>query len=171
MDDATAPVPGSRMQVPGLRSAPIHPGASHRVVGARRADRSREPDAGLHVPPQARPRIRMGITARPGRHGRVVPSRRGSLPPRSGATPADHERSRRRGRARLSHAAGPSVWAPALRTARCMSRRIPAALRPRRASLPPVQRAPLRAAREAAAAGRGLIIRDETEVEANGHST
>ncbi len=47
---APAEVPGSRVHLPGVRGAPVHPGPSHRVVGVRGSHRSGQPGAGVHVP-------------------------------------------------------------------------------------------------------------------------
>ncbi len=87
VDDAPPSIPGSGMQVPGLWSAPVHPGPSHRVVGARRPDRSRQPGPRVHVPPQARARVRMVGRARPRRRSPVVPPRRDPPPGGPRATP------------------------------------------------------------------------------------
>jgi len=45
-----APVPRRRVHLPRVRGSPVHPGPSHRVVGAGRPDRSGQPDPGVLLP-------------------------------------------------------------------------------------------------------------------------
>ena len=75
---------------PGCGSPPVHAGASHRLVGTGRFDRPRQPRARLHVPSQARARVRLGRRTRPSRHGPLDPAGRLPVPGRRrAASPGD----------------------------------------------------------------------------------